>query len=167
MCLKKQPQEVLGPLSSFLRAFHVDAEQHDLSIIALINRSESLCWELMPVQGIEHWRSYIKTACDIGLRVMLFVQVVHKAGSSSQVPVSDAHQGEAEVQAGDGPATEPQEGHGEEEDGHGHTHFEGAIDEGEVNEELLRRFEMEANGDERGLEEESSYDEDDPLVPRD
>jgi hypothetical protein len=26
---------------------------------------------------------------------------------------------------------------------------------------------MEANGDERGLEEESSDDEDDPLVPRD
>jgi hypothetical protein len=47
------------------------------------------------------------------------------------------------------------------------THFEGAIDEGGVNEELLRRFEMEANGDERGLEEESSDDEDDPLVPRD
>jgi hypothetical protein len=47
------------------------------------------------------------------------------------------------------------------------THFEGAIDEGEVNEELLRRFEMEANGDERGLEENSSDDEDDPLVPRD
>jgi hypothetical protein len=126
--------------------------------------------ELMPVQGTEHWRSYIKTACEIGLHVLLFVQVVHKAGSSSQVPVSDAHQGEAEVQEGDGPANEPQEegeGHGEEEEGHGHTHFEGAIDEGEVNEELLRRFEMEANGDERGLEEDSSDDEDDPLVPRD
>jgi hypothetical protein len=85
--------------------------------------------------------------------------------------VSDAHQGEAEVQAGDGPATEPQEegdgGSGEEEEGHGHTHFEGAIDEGELNEELLRRFEMEANRDERGLEEDSSDDEDDPLVPRD
>jgi hypothetical protein len=26
---------------------------------------------------------------------------------------------------------------------------------------------MEANGDERGLEEDSSDDEDDPLVPRD
>jgi hypothetical protein len=101
---------------------------------------------------------------------MLFIQVVHKAGSSSQVPVSDAHQGEAEVQAGDGPATEPQEegdgGSGEEEEGHGHTHFEGAIAEGEVNKELLRRFEMEVNGDERGLEEDSSDDEDDPLVPR-
>jgi hypothetical protein len=89
--LKKQPQEVLGPLSSFLRAFHVDAEQYDLSIMALINRSESLCWELMPIQGTEHWRSYIKATCDIGLPVMLLVQVVHKAGSSSQLPVSDAH----------------------------------------------------------------------------
>jgi hypothetical protein len=58
----------------------------------------------MPVQGTEHCRSYIKTACDIGFLVMLFVQVAHKAGSSSQVPVSDAHQGEAEVQTGDGPA---------------------------------------------------------------
>jgi hypothetical protein len=125
----------------------------------------------MPLQGTEHWRSYIKTACDIGFPVMLFIQVVHKAWSSSQVPVSDAHQGEAEVQAGDSPATEPQEegdgGAGEEEEGHGHTHFEGAIDEREVNEELLRQFEMEASGDECGLEEDSSDDEDDPLVPRD
>jgi hypothetical protein len=125
----------------------------------------------MPLQGTEHWRSYIKTTCDIGLPVMLFIQVVHMARSSSQVLVSDAHQGEAKVQAGDGPATEPREegdgGSGEEEEGHGHTHFKGAIDEGEVNEELLRRFEMEANGDECGLEKESSDDEDDPLVPRD
>jgi hypothetical protein len=101
---------------------------------------------------------------------MLFIQVVHKAGSSSQVPESDAHQGEAELQAGDGPATESQEGDGgssEEEEGDGDTPFDGAIDEGEVNEEVLRRYEMEANGDERGLEEDSSYDEDEPLVPRD
>jgi hypothetical protein len=86
------------------------------------------------------------------------------------MPVSDAHQGEAELQAGDGPATEPQEegyGYSEEEEGDGDTHFEGAIEEGEVNEEVLRRYEMEANGDERGLEEDSSDDEDDPLVPRD
>jgi hypothetical protein len=127
----------------------------------------------MPLQGTEHWRSYIKTACDIGLVVMLFIQVIHKVGSSSQVheEVGAAHQGEAELQVGDGPATKAQEegdgGSGEEEEGDGHTHFEGAIDEGEVNEELLRRFEMEANGDERGLEEDSSDDEDDPLVPRD
>jgi hypothetical protein len=56
-------------------------------VMALINRSESLYWELMPLQGTRHWRSYIKTACEIGLPVMLFIQVVHKAGSSSQVPV--------------------------------------------------------------------------------
>jgi hypothetical protein len=43
----------------------------------------------------------------------------------------------------------------------------GEIDEGEVNEEVLRRYEMEADEDECGLEEDSSDDEDDPLVPRD
>jgi hypothetical protein len=94
---------------------------------------------------------------------------------------SDAHQGEDELQAGDGPATEPQEGDGsstdeegdgsstEEEEGDGNTPFEarGEIDEGEVNEEVLRRYEMEADEDECGLEEDSSDDEDDPLVPRD
>jgi hypothetical protein len=100
----------------------------------------------MPLQGTEHWRSYIKTACVIRLPVILFIQVVHKAGSSSQVleEVSAAHQGEAELQAGDGPATESQEegdvGSGEEEEVDGHTHFKGAIDEREVNEELLRRY---------------------------
>jgi hypothetical protein len=171
--IRRVASRTWGSITQFFRAFHVDAEQHDLSIMALINRSESLYWELMPLQDTEYWRSYIKTACDIGLPVMLFIQVVHKAGSSSQVheEVSVAHQGEAELQAGDGPATEPQEegdgGFGEEEEGDGHTHFKGAIDEGQVNEELLRRYEMEANGDERGLEEDSSDDEDDLLVPRD
>jgi hypothetical protein len=154
-------------------AFHVDAEQHDLSITALINRSESLYWELMPLQGTEHWRSYIKTACEAGLPEMLFIQGVHKAGSSSQVPEegSDAHQGEAELQAGDGPATEPQQDGAstEEEEGDGDTPFEarGEIDEGEVNEEVIRWYKMEADEDECGLEEDSSDDEDDPLVPRD
>jgi hypothetical protein len=64
----------------------------------------------MPFQGTEHWRSYIKIACEIGLPVMLFIQVVHKAQYSSQVHEegSAAHQGEAELEAGAGPATEPQ-----------------------------------------------------------
>jgi hypothetical protein len=61
--------------------------------MTLFNMSESLYWDLMPLQGTEHWRSYIKTTCDIRLPVMLFIQVVHKAGSSSQVheEVSAAH----------------------------------------------------------------------------
>jgi hypothetical protein len=107
--IKRATSRTWGSITHFFRAFHVDAEQHDLSIMALINRSESLYWELMPLQGTEHWRIYIKTTCDVGLPVMLFIQVVHKAGSSSQVheEVSAAHQGEAELQARDGPATEP------------------------------------------------------------
>jgi hypothetical protein len=84
-------------------------------------------------QGTEHWRSYIKTTYEIGLPGMLFTQIVHKA--SYQV-------GEVELEAGDDLATEPQ-GDGdstEAEEGDGDTPFEahGEIDEGEVNEEVLR-----------------------------
>jgi hypothetical protein len=62
------------------------------------------------------------------------------------VPKSDVHQGENELQARDGPATEPQEGNGgsSEEEGDDDTPIVGAIDEGEFNEEVLRRYEMEA-----------------------
>jgi hypothetical protein len=105
---------------------------------------------------------------------MFFIQVVHKAGSSSQVHEegTDAHQGDAELQAGDGPATEPQEGDGastKEEERDADTPFEarGEIDEGGVNEEVLRRYDMEADEDKRGLEEDFSDGEDDPLAPRD
>jgi hypothetical protein len=43
----------------------------------------------------------------------------------------------------------------------------GEIDDSKVNDEVLKRHEMEADEDEHGLEEDSSDDEDDPLVPRD
>ena len=70
-----------------------------------------------------------------------------------------------EAEEGDGAATEAEVGVQEE---HSHTPFEprGEIDEGEVNEEVLRQYEMEAGDDERGLQEDPSDDEDDPLVPR-
>jgi hypothetical protein len=63
--------------------------------------------------------------------VVLFVQVVHKAGSSSHVPEEDygADHGEAEAAGGDGATTKAG---GDEEEGDG-TPFEegGEIDEGE------------------------------------
>jgi hypothetical protein len=92
--IRRATSRTWGSITKFFRAFHVDGEQRELSIMTLINRSESLYWELMPLQGTEHWTSYIKTACEIGLPMMLFIQVVHKAGSSSLVPESDAHQDE-------------------------------------------------------------------------
>jgi hypothetical protein len=114
--IRRAASRTWGSITEYFWAFHVDAVQHDLSIMALINRSNSLYWELMPLQGTEHWRSYIKTACEIGFPVMLFIQVVHKAGSSSQVPESDAHQDEAELQAGDGLAQEEGDGGSSEEE---------------------------------------------------
>jgi hypothetical protein len=62
----------------------------------------------MPLDENAHWRNYIRNACQIGLTVVLLVQVVHKAGSSSQVPEEDygAGHGETEVEGGDGAASE-------------------------------------------------------------
>jgi hypothetical protein len=78
--IRRAAERTLGSITNFFyRAFHVDAKQHDFFIMALINRSESLFCELMPLQDTEHWRFYIKQACEIGLLVMLFIQVVHKA----------------------------------------------------------------------------------------
>jgi hypothetical protein len=82
--IRRAVSRTWGSITDFFRACHVDAEQHDLSIMALINRSESLYWELMSLQDTEHWRSYIKTTSEISLPMMFFIQVVHKAGSSSQ-----------------------------------------------------------------------------------
>jgi hypothetical protein len=52
--IRRATTRTWGSITQFFRAFHVDAEQHDLSIMALINRSESLYWELMPLQGTEY-----------------------------------------------------------------------------------------------------------------
>jgi hypothetical protein len=53
--------------------------------MALINRSEHVYWELVPLKGTQRWRSFIRNACRVGLLMILFVQVFQKGGSSSQV----------------------------------------------------------------------------------
>jgi hypothetical protein len=42
-------------------------------------------WELVALEGTPRWRGFIRNACRVGLRVILFVQVYQKGGSSSQV----------------------------------------------------------------------------------
>jgi hypothetical protein len=54
-------------------------------LMSLINRSEHVYWELVPLEGTPRWRSFIKNACQVSLPMILFVQVFQKDGSSSQV----------------------------------------------------------------------------------
>jgi hypothetical protein len=54
-------------------------------VMALINRSEHVYWEPVPLEGSPRWRSFIRNACRVGLPVILFVQVFQKGGSSSKV----------------------------------------------------------------------------------
>jgi hypothetical protein len=45
------------------KAFVVDLEHQYLSVMALINISDHVYWELVPLQGAPQWRSCIKNAC--------------------------------------------------------------------------------------------------------
>jgi hypothetical protein len=68
-----------------VKAFSVDLEHQCMSVIALINRSTPVYWELVALEGTPRWRGFIRNACRVGLSVILFVQVYQKGGSSSQV----------------------------------------------------------------------------------
>jgi hypothetical protein len=59
--------------------------------MALINKSEHVYWELVPLEGTPRWRSFIRNACRIGLPV-----IFHKGGSSGQV-----HEEAEDVDEGD------------------------------------------------------------------
>jgi hypothetical protein len=68
-----------------------------LSVMALINISEHVYWELVPLEGTPQWRSFIRNAWWVGLPVILFVQIFWKGGSSSQV-----HEEAEDVDEGEG-----------------------------------------------------------------
>jgi hypothetical protein len=73
-----------GITNWLVKAFAVDLEHQCPSVMALINKSQHVYWELMSFEGTPRWRSFIRNACRVGL-LMLFVQVFQKGGSNSQV----------------------------------------------------------------------------------
>jgi hypothetical protein len=85
-----------GITNWLVKAFAVDLEHQCLSVMTLINRSEHVYWELVPL-GTPRWRSFIRNACRVYLPVILFVQVFQKGGSSSQV-----HEEAEDVDEGEG-----------------------------------------------------------------
>jgi hypothetical protein len=79
-----------------VKAFLVDLEHQCMSVMALINRSAPVYWELVALEETPRWRSFIRNACRVGLPVILFVQVYQKGGSSCQVheETEDVNEGE-------------------------------------------------------------------------
>jgi hypothetical protein len=126
-----------------------------MSVMALINRSTPVYWELVALEGTPRWRGFIINACRVGLLVILFVQTYQKGGSSSQV-----HEEAEDVDEGEG----AEEGDAKGEQASRGYIVTGVIDEGEVNPEVMRQYQRELEADERALEEDSSddnYDDDD------
>ena len=62
--VKRAGQRTWEVITNWLyKTFSVDSEKYNMSIMARINRSEPVFWELMPLQGTGQWRSYIRNAC--------------------------------------------------------------------------------------------------------
>jgi hypothetical protein len=155
-----------------VKAFSVDLEHQCMSVMALINRSAPVYWELMALEETPRWRSFIRNSCRVGLPVILFVQVYQKGGSSSQVheEAEDVDEGgggeegegaEEGEDAEEGEQQEEEEGDYEGEQASRGYVVTGVLDEGEVNSEMMRQYQRELEADERALEEDFSDDDDD------
>jgi hypothetical protein len=56
--VKRASERTLEGITNWLvKAFAVDLEHQCLSVMALINRSEHVYWELVPLEGTPRWRS--------------------------------------------------------------------------------------------------------------
>ena len=67
------------------KAFRLDIEQHDLSVMAVLNRSEVLFWELMPLEGTQNWRRYVTIATEQHLPLVLLIRAFDKGEPSTEV----------------------------------------------------------------------------------
>jgi hypothetical protein len=94
--VKRASERTLEGITNWLvKAFAVDLEHQCLSVMALINRSEHVYWEFVPLEETPRWRSFIRNACRVVLPMILFVQVFQKGGSSGlHEEVEDVDEGE-------------------------------------------------------------------------
>jgi hypothetical protein len=65
--VKRAVERILEDIINWLvKAFAVDLEHQCLSVMALINRSEHVYWERVPLEGTPQWRNFIRR---VGLAV--------------------------------------------------------------------------------------------------
>jgi hypothetical protein len=153
----------LGVITNWLyKAFRKDEEQWKLSVMALFNRREPKFWELMHLEGTENWRRYARSACTIGASVVLLVQFVPNVQPNEEAE----GQGQSSHHGGEGGEGGQEEHGGAEEEQDGDEAI-GVVDEGEEDPEVMRQFNAEIDDYERALEDDSSDDEDESIMPSD
>jgi hypothetical protein len=87
----------LGGITNWLyKAFSVDPEKWELSVMSLFNGSKPVCWELMPIEGTANWKCYVRRACQTGGPVVLLVQLLPKPQMNREVEDGDGDEGEGE-----------------------------------------------------------------------
>ena len=41
------------------KVFWLNRDEHEISVMAVVNRREPVFWELLPLEGMQNWRNYI------------------------------------------------------------------------------------------------------------
>ena len=153
------------------KAFGLNREQHEISVMAVVNRREPIFWELLPLQGTQNWRNYVNLTTSRGLPLVLFVQAFEKATISTEAADEDGGQGGTVLEDSEtmhGQADEDPDTMNEAaEDGDASQEpreATGEADEGEDNPRIVNEFQRE--GEEHVVDDSSSDDEDNYSVPQ-
>src|SRR6185312_8194540 len=76
------------------KAFGLNRDEHEISVIAVVSRRKSVFWELLPLQGTQNWRNYVNISSSRGLPLALFVQAFEKIRFSTEAGGEHEDQGD-------------------------------------------------------------------------
>ncbi|RLN23736.1 hypothetical protein C2845_PM07G29350 [Panicum miliaceum] len=162
-----------GSISNWiLKAFGLNRDEHEISVMTVVNRRNIVCCELLPLEGTRNWRNYVIISTSQGLPLVLFVQAFEKIMCSNEPLEEDEGQGDI---ASEDPETmhEPREEGGEiemlEDDtdaSHEPREATGEADEGEDIPGIVEEFEREGEEYNHTMDDDFSNDDDDYHIPQ-
>ena len=76
------------------KAFGLNRDEHEITVMAVVNRREQLFWELLPLEGTQNWRNYVNISTSRGLPLALFVQAFEKVRFSTEAGGEHGGQGD-------------------------------------------------------------------------
>ena len=77
------------------KAFGLNRDEHEIIVMAVVNRREQLFWERLPLEGTQNWRNYVNISSSRELPLVLFVQAFEKIGFSTEAGRDYENQGDS------------------------------------------------------------------------
>jgi hypothetical protein len=90
------------------KAFGLNRDEHEISVMTVVNRREQLFWELLPFEGTRNWRNYVNISSSRGLPLVLFVQAFERTRFSTEA--GGEHESQRDIASEDPEKTREEEG---------------------------------------------------------